>query len=196
MELDSGRKEPPPSMVVLLLSARSAEPPHISGSFCARALITSPDALRVAISLPASKCGIKESQSEGNCCERTRDKVLARSGCAFFHESNFLSHCPRAAAPRSFTRRAWSSKFCGNAKCSTGFKPSSVLVAAISSAPSADPWDLAVPCAWGAGQAITVFNLIIVGCFRFAAACVIALSKLTKSTSPFERAGTSITSQP
>ena len=93
MELVEGRKEFPPSIVVLLLSAKSAEPPHISGSFPARALITSPDALRVAISFPASKFGTKESQSEGSCWERIRDKVLARSGSELFHESNFLFHC-------------------------------------------------------------------------------------------------------
>ena len=45
-------------MVVLLLPARSAEPPHNSGSFGATALSTSPNAARVASGLePGSQCG-------------------------------------------------------------------------------------------------------------------------------------------
>ena len=103
--LDSGRNESPPSIVVLLLSARSAEPPHISGSFCARALTTSPDALRVAISVPDSKVGMRESQSAGSSWESTLFRVLARSGSAFFHASNFVFHSFRNEAPRCFTRR-------------------------------------------------------------------------------------------
>ncbi len=47
----SGPNESAPSIVVLLLSARSAEPPHSSGSTSASALSTSPDALRVATPL-------------------------------------------------------------------------------------------------------------------------------------------------
>ena len=44
-----------------------------------------------------------------------------------------------------------------------GGKPSSDFVAATSSAPSAEPCDLAVFRALGAGQAITVFNLMRTG---------------------------------
>ena len=46
-----GPNESAPSIVVLLLSARSAEPPHSSGSTSASASSTSPDALRVATPL-------------------------------------------------------------------------------------------------------------------------------------------------
>src|SRR6476646_1492711 len=43
----AGMKLGSPSIVVLLLSARSAEPPHSSGSTGASLVSTSPDALRV-----------------------------------------------------------------------------------------------------------------------------------------------------
>src|SRR5215218_11135716 len=43
-----GRNDGSPSTAVLLLSARSAEPPHSSGSFGYSAASTLPDALRVA----------------------------------------------------------------------------------------------------------------------------------------------------
>ena len=51
----AGRKLGSPSMVVLLDSARSAEPPHSSGSFGASAVSTLPEAARVATPL-ASGC--------------------------------------------------------------------------------------------------------------------------------------------
>ena len=100
MALDDGRKEPPSSIVVLLLSAKSEEPPHISGIFFARALMTSPDALRVATSLPASNVGIKESQSAGNSLAKILARSFARSGWSFFHKSNLLFQASCAAAPR------------------------------------------------------------------------------------------------
>ena len=62
----SGRKLGSPSIVVLLLSARSAEPPHSSGSTGARALSTSPLALRVATPFSlASKLGSACAQPSG-----------------------------------------------------------------------------------------------------------------------------------
>ena len=174
MALVEGRNEPPPSIVVLLLSAKSADPPHISGSFFARALITSPEAFRVATSLPASKVGTKESQSVGNSFDKILASNLARSGSLFFHTSIFLFQAVCACAPRIFTSRACANKSSGNAKCSSGLRPSSDLVAATSSAPNAEPCDLAVPRAFGDGHAITVCRRIRVGCLRFLAADPIA----------------------
>ena len=53
-------------MVVLLDSARSAEPPQNSGTFSAMALMTAPDALRVATPLgSASKVGRSSAQPTG-----------------------------------------------------------------------------------------------------------------------------------
>ena len=69
-------------------------------------------------------------------------------------------------------------------------------MAAISSAPSAEPCDSAVFFAFGAGQAITDFMRISVG-FAFSAfAATIATSNLIKSTFPSLAAGTSITFHP
>ena len=52
-----GMNEGSPSIVVRLLSARSAEPPHSSGSTGASAVRTSPDALRVAMPLASGGNG-------------------------------------------------------------------------------------------------------------------------------------------
>ena len=69
-----GRKDLPPSIVVLLLSAKSADPPQNSGSTFAMALMTWPEAARVAKSFPASKTGRAESQPAGSSrfCKRVR----------------------------------------------------------------------------------------------------------------------------
>src|SRR5690348_8936810 len=48
VEASVGPNESAPFIVVRLLSARSAEPPHSSGRTSASALSTSPEALRVA----------------------------------------------------------------------------------------------------------------------------------------------------
>src|SRR4051794_37078342 len=53
----AGRNDGSPSIVVLLLSARSAEPPHSSGRTSLSALSALLLALRVATALPASKAG-------------------------------------------------------------------------------------------------------------------------------------------
>ena len=54
-------------MVVLLLPARSAEPPHSSGRFGPILASTSPDAARVASALePGSHCGRAASQPSGS----------------------------------------------------------------------------------------------------------------------------------
>ena len=61
IELLAGRNEPPPLMLVLFDPAKSADPPQNSGKTAAIALITSPDAARVATSLPGAKTGSFES---------------------------------------------------------------------------------------------------------------------------------------
>ena len=53
VEMDGGPNDFTPLMVVLLLPARSAEPPHSSGSFGATSLSTWPNAARVASGLGA-----------------------------------------------------------------------------------------------------------------------------------------------
>ncbi len=70
--LEAGKNEPPPKIVVLLLPAKSADPPQSSGRTPAMALIIFPDAPLVERSLPASNTGIDFSQSAGSAllCKR------------------------------------------------------------------------------------------------------------------------------
>ena len=77
--LDDGKKESPPSIVVLLLSAKSADPPQNSGSTSAIALITFPEAARVATSLPASNTGNTESHPAGKSLFTKRSSNAALS---------------------------------------------------------------------------------------------------------------------
>ena len=68
-------------MVVLLLPAKSAEPPHNSGSFGPTAFSTLPDAARVASALsPGSQCGMSASQPSGNFSAVNRSSSALRSG--------------------------------------------------------------------------------------------------------------------
>ena len=78
VERSAGMNDGAPSMVVLLDSARSAEPPQNSGTVSAMALIAAPDALRVATPLgSAGKVGSSSSQPCGRLrsfirCSRSR----------------------------------------------------------------------------------------------------------------------------
>ena len=96
-----------PSIVVLLDSARSAEPPHSSGMTGPIAFRTLPEAARVETSLPASKTGRAASSSAGSLRASTRSSRAAASGLADCQASKDSCHSLRAAAPRSTTARAW-----------------------------------------------------------------------------------------
>jgi hypothetical protein len=83
-----GTKDGSPSMVVLLLSARSAEPPHSSGSTGASAFSTFPDAARVAMPLAsASHVGSAFVQPSGRARVLSRSSSAARSAFADRHDS-------------------------------------------------------------------------------------------------------------
>ena len=101
-----GRNEPDPLILVLFEPAKSAEPPQNSGNFAAIALITSPEAARVATSLSGANTGMSASQPAGKPLMRNLSSIAAFSGFSDFHVANFVSHVERIAAPRSFTRRA------------------------------------------------------------------------------------------
>ena len=158
--LVAGKNEPPPLMLVLLLPARSEDPPQNSGSTPAIALITFPEAARVARSFPLSNVGITFSQFFGNSRDCNLFSNSLFSGFDFAQVANSLSHCAFIAAPRSKTLRECFKTGSGTSKDLSGSRPSAILVAAISSAPSADPCDSAVPWAFGAGHAITVLRRI------------------------------------
>ncbi len=192
----AGKKDPPPLMLVLFDPARSADPPQNSGSTAAMALITSPDAARVATSFPGANTGSLESHPSGSERDCNLAKSKALSGLLIFHWSNLVFHCARASAPRSFTNRACARTSAGIAKCSSGFNPSAIFVCLISSSPSAEPCDAAVPRALGAGQAITDFIRIKEGFEPSFFAAIIAASSAARSTFPSAVAATSITCQP
>ena len=181
---------------MLLLPARSDEPPQNSGRTVASAFITLPEAARVARSLPLSNTGITFSQSFGSSLLRKRFSRAAFSGLAFSQSKACASHSPCRCAPRSLTLRACAKTSVDTTKDSSGFNPSAIFVAATSCAPSAEPCDSAVPLALGAGHAITVCRRIKVGFLLSVFAANIAFSKASRSTLPSPLAETSMTFQP
>ena len=99
-----------PAIVVLLDSARSAEPPHSSGMPSARAPSTLPEAARVAMPLAsAGKTGRAFSKPSGSAPATRRSSSAARSALALRHAAYRLSHAWWAALPRALTLRAWAS---------------------------------------------------------------------------------------
>ena len=183
-------------MLVLFDPAKSADPPQNSGKTAAMALITSPEAARVATSLPGANTGSCESHPAGSDFVCKRSRSFAFSGLLPFQVAKRVFHCDRACAPRSLTNRACARTSVGIAKCSSGLSPNAIFVCAISSAPKADPCDAAVPCALGAGQAMTDFIRISDGLVLSFFAASIAASSAAISTLPSFAAATSITCQP
>ena len=82
-------------MLVLFEPAKSADPPQNSGKWAAIALITCPEAARVATSLPGAKIGISASQPAGKDLVRSLESSTAFSGLFFSHAENFRSHALR-----------------------------------------------------------------------------------------------------
>jgi hypothetical protein len=85
-----GRKEPALLITVLLLPARSAEPPQNSGSTFAIAAITSPDAFRVATSFPGAKTGNLYPSRQVVLWILNVPSSVARSGLADFQVCKVL----------------------------------------------------------------------------------------------------------
>ena len=141
----AGKNEPPLFIVVLLLPARSEEPPQNSGNTPAIALMIFPDAARVARSFPLSNVGITSCQSFGNLRVCNLFSKSFCSGLAFAQAVNSVSQIARAAAPRSITFRVCFKTASGTSKDFSGSSPKAIFVAATSSAPRAEPCDSAVP---------------------------------------------------
>ncbi len=98
----SGPNEGWPSMVVLLLSARSAEPPQSSGSTSASALSTSPEALRVETPFASgSQLGSAFSQPTGSERPISRSSSSLRSGSRAAQSSKVFCQAACASCPRS-----------------------------------------------------------------------------------------------
>ena len=97
-----GRKLGSPSGVVLFDSARSAEPPHSSGIFGVIALITLPDAARVAMPLgSAGQLGRSLSQPGLSSSATRRSYSSLPSGFAAAQVSKLDCHSSWACRPRS-----------------------------------------------------------------------------------------------
>ncbi len=152
--LSAGRKELLLSMVVLFDPARSAEPPHSSGTTAPSACSTLPEAARVAMPLPVSKTGIFSSQPVGSWPLLMRSNSAARSALLSRHSWKVFSHSALAWRPRSRASRVWPSTSSETSKVFSGSKPRTRLVAATSSSPSAEPCAASVFWALGAGQAM------------------------------------------
>ncbi|CFS00457.1 Uncharacterised protein [Mycobacterium tuberculosis] len=137
---------------MLLLPARSAEPPHNSGSFGPSADSTAPEAARVASALdPGSQWGKSASQPSGNFCASSRSSSALRSGSRRAQASN--SSCQRswACLPRATSPRVWVRTSSRTWNVLSGSKPTIFLTAATSSSPSAAPCALPVSIRFGAG---------------------------------------------
>ena len=171
----SGRNDGADLIVVLLEPARSAEPPQSSGISGASALITSPEATRVATPFSlASNVGSASARPSGRVRALSRCRSVALSGLAFDQASYFSSHSAPQAAPRSLSLRVWAMTSSGTSKVWSGSQPRTFLVAATSSSPSALPCAFSVPCALGAGHAMIVSSTMSDGLSVTAPAAVIA----------------------
>ena len=120
--------------------------------------MTVPEVARVETSLPASKTGRASAMSTGSSRANRRSSSALRSGWAAAHASK--ASCQRAfsGAVRSARARVRSMTSSGTTKLCSGSQPSTRLVAASSSEPSADPWIFPVFCLPGEGQPMIVFS--------------------------------------
>ncbi|CAM3924783.1 hypothetical protein ISCU110981_19900 [Isoptericola cucumis] len=157
VECSTGMNDGWPSIVVLLEPARSADPPHSSGSTSARALRTLPDAARVATPFSdASKTGSSSVQPAGSVRETSRSSSAAPSGLAVRHASYDRSQAARSADCRWATARVWARTSSSMWKLTSGSRPSSFFRPATSSTPMAEPWMPPVFCLVGDGQPMMV----------------------------------------
>src|SRR5262249_45573593 len=89
VEIDGGPKESATFIVVVLLHAKSSEPPHYSGIFGPPADSTSPDAALVASGLlSGSQYGRSASQPSGIFWASSRSRSALRSGSRCAQASN------------------------------------------------------------------------------------------------------------
>ena len=161
----AGMNDGSPFIVVLLLPARSAEPPHSSGSTGARAFSTSPEALRVAMPLASGREGRQRPvqpvrQPPGGQPVQQRGPLRVGAGPA---RRSASSHSACSRLPRSATLRACATSASSTGNVTSGSKPRIRLVAATSSAPSAEPCALPVFCLFGAGQPMMVRSAMMEG---------------------------------
>ena len=182
-EADSGRKDGSPFMRVLFEPARSAEPPHSSGSTEAMAQSTWPDAERVATALPSSKTGSAASQPSGSFPAWRRSSRAAPSGLAALHASKRSSQSRRNAAARSAARaRTAATASSSTANMASGSAPRASFRPDRASAPSFAPWMPPVFCLPGVGQPMMVRTAMIDGLSVTALAALMAADRASTSS--------------
>ncbi len=160
----SGMNEGWPSIVVRLLSARSAEPPHNSGSAGPIAVRIAPDALRVAMPLAsAGNDGSLSVHPSGSSRAASRSNSAMRPGLAPAQAANGTSHSACSIFPRSATWRARLSASSSTGKSTPGSKCRISLVAFTSGTPRAEPCAAPVFCLFGAGQPMMVLSAMSEG---------------------------------
>ena len=138
--MSSGPNDGSPLITVLLEPARSADPPHSSGSVAPNACSVASDALRVATPLASgSHTGRSSAQPSGSSRRDSLSNSALCSGLAAAHASNFFCHSACFSVPRSAAVRVWLITSSAMKKFTSGSNPSSRLVAATSSSPSAAP---------------------------------------------------------
>ena len=172
-----------PLGVVLLLPARSAEPPQSSGSTLTSSLSTAPEARRVAVPLVSGgNEGSTDVQPSGRRRADSRSSSAARSGFCPRQAAKDSSQSACSFLPRSATLRACATASSSAGKFTSGLNPRMRLVLATSSAPSAAPWASPVFCASGAGQAMIVRSAMNDGWPVFALAAANASARAATSS--------------
>ena len=136
--------------------------------------------------------GTSSAKPSGSSPASRRSNRALRSGLAAAHSSNDFCHSTRASPERFATERVCSMTSSGTSKDCSGSKPSSFLIRATASSPSAAPWEAPVFMALGAGYAMTVRTRMKVGRCVSALASATARSMASTSSPP----STSMTCQP
>ena len=160
--------------------------------------MTWPEAARVETSLPASKTGRAFWMSVGSSPASRRSRSCLRSGFAAAQASKDSCHSARMPAARSARPRVWAMTSSATTNVSAASKPRTFVVAASSSAPSAEPWILPEFCLPGDGQPMIVLRMMSEGLeVSPFAASMAAFSSATSSTySPVFFQSTVCTCQP
>ena len=150
----SGRNESAPSISVLLLSARSAEPPHSSGIAGAIALMHRAAGLAGRHRLLAGEVGQLGVPALGQpALADPLELRRARPGARFAQAVELLLPLLVRSAAAVDDLAGVGEDVVGAVEARPpGRSPRISLVFATSSAPSAEPWALPVFCLFGAGQ--------------------------------------------
>ena len=134
-----GTNDLAPAIVVLLDSARSAEPPHSSGITAAIEFRTFPEAALVETSVPDSKVGKASTSSAGVSPFCSLSKSALALGFAAAHELNDDCHFEIAGSERLDRDLVYSMTSGETSKFFAGSKPSACFSPSSSSCPRAEP---------------------------------------------------------